>query len=397
MKLKQHPDDFRVEELTDLDPSADGPFAFYRLEKRGWSTPDALQAVRQRWKIDLQRVSCGGLKDRHAHTIQYFSIFRGPQRNLSHNDVGVTYLGQRAEPYASSSVRGNLFRLTLRDLNPDEVTAAQAALEAVRVQGVPNYFDDQRFGSVSPEGREFIAKSLVLGHFEEALRLALAAPYAHDRAAAKREKAVLREHWGDWPLLRERLPRGHPLDVVSFLAHRPDDFRGAVSRLHPELHGLYLAAYQSHLWNRMLARWLEQQVPAEHLSLIQVRLGTLPFPRQLSQETQAALSALRLPLPSSRQKLDEDDPRLALMRSVLAEEGLEPRQLQVKGVRTMFFSKGDRAALCLPAHLEHERGTDEKHPGRQKLTLSFELPRGAYATLIVKRITVSPSPASVEA
>ena len=30
---------------------------------------------------------------------------------------------------------------------------------------------------------------------------------------------------------------------------------------------------------------------------------------------------------------------------------------------------------------------DELHPGRRKLVLSFDLPRGSYATLIVKRIT----------
>ena len=70
MKLKQKPDDFRVEEFPSMQPGTDGTFAFYRLEKRGWTTPDALAAVRHRWKIDLRRMSFGGLKDRHAHTIQ---------------------------------------------------------------------------------------------------------------------------------------------------------------------------------------------------------------------------------------------------------------------------------------------------------------------------------------
>ena len=42
-----------------------------------------------------------------------------------------------------------------------------AALEAVRHDGVPNYFDDQRFSSVS--GGEFMAKALALGDFEKAL------------------------------------------------------------------------------------------------------------------------------------------------------------------------------------------------------------------------------------
>ena len=57
MKLKQSPDDFQVEEMTDIAPSDRGAFALYRMEKRGWSTPDALAAVRRRWKIELRRIS----------------------------------------------------------------------------------------------------------------------------------------------------------------------------------------------------------------------------------------------------------------------------------------------------------------------------------------------------
>ncbi len=45
MKLKQQPEDFQVEELTEIIPGQDGTFALYRLEKRGWATPDAIQAI----------------------------------------------------------------------------------------------------------------------------------------------------------------------------------------------------------------------------------------------------------------------------------------------------------------------------------------------------------------
>jgi tRNA pseudouridine13 synthase len=61
--------------------------------------------------------------------------------------------------------------------------------------------------------------------------------------------------------------------------------------------------------------------------------------------------------------------------------------MKLKGFRKLFFSKGERAALCLPADLKDEAGEDELQPGLRKLVLSFELPRGSYATLLVKRIT----------
>ena len=78
MKIKQRPEDFRVEELTSAVASDTGEFAFYRLDKTGWTTPDALSAIRRRWQVDFRRLSYGGLKDRHAVTSQHITIFRGP-------------------------------------------------------------------------------------------------------------------------------------------------------------------------------------------------------------------------------------------------------------------------------------------------------------------------------
>src|SRR5437870_2411304 len=144
MKLKQQPDDFQVEELTDIVPAGEGPFAFYRLEKSGWTTQDALQAIGRRWQIQPRRISYGGLKDRHARTVQYLTIFQGPQRGLKHHDVTLSYLGRLRTPYSSKDIRTNRFRITLRALSPEEIPAAQRTLEEVRVDGVPNYFDDQR-------------------------------------------------------------------------------------------------------------------------------------------------------------------------------------------------------------------------------------------------------------
>ncbi len=388
MKVKQQPDDFQVEEITALSPS-EGAFALYRMQKRGWSTPDALAALRRRWRVEPRRISYGGLKDRHAATVQYLTVFHGPRRNLRHHDISVQYLGQVAAPYTSRDIQANRFRLTLRDLPPDARLAIEARLAALVRDGVANYFDDQRFGSVAGEGGEFVARLLVQGRFEDALRLALAAPYEYDRAAQKEEKRLLAAHWGDWSRLKDVLPRGHARSLIDYLRVHPDDFRGAVARLRPELRGLYLSAYQSHLWNRMLAAWLGSHLRPEQRHPVTLRLGVVPFHHNLNAEQQSELAALQLPLPSARLKLDDADPRGELVRAVLAEEGLELRQMQIKGIREIFFSRGERAALCLPRELTHEFAADDKQRGRDKLILAFELPRGSYATLLVKAITDS--------
>ena len=69
------------------------------------------------------------------------------------------------------------------------------------------------------------------------------------------------------------------------------------------------------------------------------------------------------------------------------EEGIPLAEMKVKGMRQPFFSKGDRAGRIAVQDLVATGGEDEVHPGRRKVTLSFELPRGCYATMVVKRLT----------
>jgi tRNA pseudouridine13 synthase len=388
MKLKQRPEDFRVEELTDTVGGSTGDYALYRLDKTGWTTPDALAAVRRRWRLDSRRVSYGGLKDRHAVTSQFLTVFRGPRRNLSHERTTLTYLGQCGQPYASTDIRANRFTVVLRALSDTAVSRTGAALAEVGEVGLPNYFDDQRFGSVA-EGREFVAREMVFGRFDRALWLALAAPYEFDRADARREKALLRDSWRDWPTLRAKLPKGHARSLVEYLVHHPDDLKGAVARLRPDLQGLYLAAYQSYLWNRMLATWLLGMLDPDDIDEVDLKLGRVPVPKRLPAECRPGWESLSLPLPSARLKPDPCAPWDVVVWEVLREEGLTLGELRIKGMQKPYFSKGDRAGCVRPDGLVHTVDADDLNPGRRKVTLRFELPRGSYATMLVKRVTAA--------
>jgi tRNA pseudouridine13 synthase len=174
---------------------------------------------------------------------------------------------------------------------------------------------------------------------------------------------------------------------VDYLRVHPGDFKGAIQRLRPELRGLYLSAYQSHLWNRLLARWLREHVPEQQLFLIRLRPQAMPFHTGLDHETLQALAELSLPLPSARWKPEPEDSRLELVEAVLADEGLALKDLLVRGVRDLFFSRGERPALCRPANFTAQWGEDELQRGKTRLTLGFDLPRGSYATLIIKAVT----------
>ena len=382
MKLKQTPGDFLVEELTGVRAGDRGGFALYRLDKTGWTTPDALQIIGRKWNIPWQRMNYGGMKDRHATTVQYLTIFGGPLRDLEVERIQLTCLGRVAEPYSSRDILANRFTIAVRSLSVEDESKIAAAASEVERAGYPNYFDDQRFGSVTPDG-QFVARKMIRGQFEDALKQALAGEYEFDKADAKKEKQTLLAHWGDWPACKAALPRGHARSLVCYLADHPTDFKGAVARLRPELQGLYLSAFQSDIWNRALAKWLKAHFPADALGSIQLHRGPLPVP----SSTTAEWESLVLPLPSARLKPPPDAAWLPHLEAVLAEEELTLAEMKIRGMDKPYFSKGERIACVKPTGWSCRGDADELNRGRRKLTLRFELPRGSYATMLVKRIT----------
>jgi tRNA pseudouridine13 synthase len=387
VKLKRLPEDFRVEELTDLRPSDAGEYAMYRLEKRGLGTLEAIDAVSRRWKLAQGQVAFGGLKDRHAECIQYLTIRRGPRRGLHQTNLELVYLGQVSQPYTSDAVAGNRFQIVIRSLSADHVVLAEETLQQITHQGLPNYFDDQRFGSVGQSG-EFVARAWIAGDYERTIWLALADANPLDRSNDRDEKRLLRERWGDWSDCLQHMRSTQRRGVVQFLQRRPSDFRGALTRIRHELRSLYIAAFQSHLWNRLLAALLERSCQPHQLVAVSLKTGSVPFFIELGEDDRAKLQHVQLPLPSSRIKLD-DGPLGSLVADSLAEIGLTMREIRIKYPRDSFFSKGWRQALFYVKNLEYDSAADDLYPGRQTLRVRFDLPRGSYATILIKRIALA--------
>jgi tRNA pseudouridine13 synthase len=384
LKLKRQPEDFQVEELTEFQTDG-GPFAFYRLAKRAMGTPETIEEILRRWKLPRDRVSYGGLKDKHALTTQFVTIFQGPRRDLREHAFELTYVGQASRPFTPHDISGNKFLVSLRSLQPEAVQQVLDALEFVRRDGIPNYFDDQRFGSVGFSG-EFVAQPWCLGNYERTVWLALADANEHDRPDERGEKQALRDHWGDWQMCKKKLRPSNRRSIITFLADRPDDFRGAVGRLRVDLRGIYLAAFQSAMWNRLLAAWIKAGCRPEQLVPVSLKLGPVPFFQALEDTQRTTLQETVLPLPSARIKL-EPGPIATIMDEILKDVGLELRQVRVKYPRDSFFSKGERKAVIPLNKIDALVAPDDIDVGRQKIRLSFDLPRGSYATILVKRLT----------
>jgi tRNA pseudouridine13 synthase len=386
MKLKRLPEDFQVEELPLVEGGERGRFVFYRLTKRGMGTLEAVEAVCRRWDVAGRRVSYGGLKDRHAVTTQYLTIFEGPERGLRESSFELTPLGRLDQPYSPALFRGNRFAVVIRSLSREDAEKAVRAVGQLPRDGLPNYFDDQRFGSVGFSGG-FIARAWLSGDHEQALRLAIAEANPADRPDTKREKEILREFWGNWSEAKSRLERSHARSLVTYLVDHPTDFRGAFARVRRELRSLYFSAYQSYLWNLTLGKMIERVTRPEQRVPIDFKVATLPIHRGLDTVQSAILNASRLPLPASRTPLPPEGPEREAALEVVAAEGFAWEDLRVKYLKDVFFSKGTRPALFHAEKLSHTLENDDLEPGRKKLRLEFELPKGAYATLVVKRVT----------
>jgi tRNA pseudouridine13 synthase len=255
------------------------------------------------------------------------------------------------------------------------------ALAAMEPIGVPNYFDDQRFGSLGPSGR-FIGRALVDGQFEDALQLAICETHPTDRGPVRKLKSLLRDHWGAWEVLKTRLPRCNERSLVDYLIHHPQDFRGAFARLPLELSSIYLSAYQSYLWNRQLDIWIQNRWPANALGWIVLKSGRHAAPRMNVPDGLPDWERATLPLPSARLKTSN-----VALDEVLAQEGLTLAQIRVAGLERPYFSKGDRSVCLRPTQVQSAAEDDALNRGRQCCHLSFELPRGSYATMILKRLT----------
>lgn len=383
MKLRQLAEDFVVEELSAVRPDR-GRFALYRLRKRGYATLDAVRSIARLWKVPRQRIAFGGLKDVQAVTEQYLTIEAGPRRSLRQSKFQLKYLGQCERPFHASDMTGNRFRLTLRQLGSRWQQHLPEALAALTRDGLPNYFDDQRFWSLGRSGK-FVAAAWIRRDYEEACRLVLTDPLDSDRPEDRRQRARLAKHWGDWSRVASGLEPGDGRSMVEYLAAQPGDYRRALTRIAHDQRSIYLAAYQGYLWNELLNEHLQSVCLPGQLAAIPLRTGQVHLYRELNESQRADLTQLLLPLPSARLAPASSEIE-ALMTRVLARHNLERRQIKIDYPRDTFFSKGERRAIVFAQQLSHRLDADELHPGKQKAILRFELPRGSYATMLVKRV-----------
>ena len=165
--LKLLKEDFIVTELPLQLPSGEGEHIWLDIEKNGANTAFVAQQLAEAAGVQERDVGYAGLKDRYAITRQWFSIYlpKGETPDLTllrHPEFKVLSQGRHAKKLRPGDLKGNRFRIVLRDVAGDR-DAIEANLKAVASDGVPNYFGAQRFGHDGgnvAQGRAMLAREI---------------------------------------------------------------------------------------------------------------------------------------------------------------------------------------------------------------------------------------------
>ena len=388
MKIKQRPEDFVVREGYRFEDDPEGSVWVYRMDKQKVSTLQALERISHDFAVRRRHLSVCGLKDKQGRTEQLVGVWGGSlgeSEVVQSGDLRLQLLGRTAQPLSSGNITANRFEVTVRDLSPEE--AARAAESAAEVQrtGVVNYFDSQRFGFLK-HGQGFIGRQLVRGEWEEALRSFLATPSELDKSDDAKVKQFWREHWGEWQL-RAPLEAGKRYaPILRRLREDPKDFRGAFLHIERRVRMMALFELQSFVWNEGVKRYLVQRIPAAELIGLRYQAGALTFPRSLPRELREELWSKSFPLLAPDSKFEDPLVERSALGALRA-QGLTPADLSVPHTPQLFFKHEERPLFVVPGKLRiHPPRPDEVNRGRLKVNLSFTLPPGAYATLVVRRV-----------
>ena len=433
-RLRERPEDFRVTELEAFDPEPLGvdtgsyPELVVRVTLRNWDTNDFARRVSDALGISRERVSWAGTKDKRAVTTQLFTI-RGvdPDALPEIRGVEIEPLGRAGRGLEFGDLAGNAFEIRVADAVADTAAdrsgAAADRVDAVVADlrafaggdpddgdapvGVPNYFGQQRFGSYRPITHE-VGLEVVRGNWEDAV-LAYAGSSserepAETRTARERVEAVAAGS-RDWQQALDAMPgylnyeRAMLHELVDRDADEPADFRAALETMPSNLQQLVVNAAQSYVFNRVLSERLARGLPFDRPAAGDVvcftdsdapadltvpdtdRLQRVDADRvdTVTRHCERGRAFVTAPLVGTETELGDGEPG-EIEREVLSDVGIGPGDFDLPGE---FHSTGTRRAVLVRTELGIER---------DPLRFSFALPKGSYATVVLREyLKVDPS------
>ena len=358
-KIKAIPEDFFVDELLGFEPSGDGEHVFLHIEKRCLTTLAVRDKIAKLASCQSMDVGYSGLKDKWAVTRQWFSVYLPGGDSLNWQSL--------AEPAASDEGRAvnsaayvkllsvcrhskklrrgvhkaNAFRLVISSLESNSDQDANALYDqlarkitAFCQQGVPNYFGEQRFGKKNlPKARALFASNKRMPREQRSLCLSAARSYLFNRVLSARITA------GNWSTYLDGDVLMLDGSRSRFVLGAGDDDRGSDDSSHDSGHDSS---------NKQISAHIEQRLAQGDIHLSGPMCG-----RGCSGVTSAA----------------EQFEAESIADEVSLVEGLDRQGVDV----------ARRPLRFIPKQLDWSLESGKCH-------LSFVLPTGSYATVLVREL-----------
>lgn len=395
--IRVNVDDFKVNEVSDFKTGNEGEYLIVRLKKDNWETHHLIRDLSRQLGIGAERIGIAGTKDKRAVTTQLMSI-RGVTeedlRRVTLPRIEITPLGRSNRNIGLGDLLGNEFDITIKNISLP-VAEMEKRLTSIsdRIRstgGVPNYFGYQRFGIKRPV-THLVGEKLVKGDIEGAALTYIARSFPWESA----ENREVRDFVWNTRDFREGL-KLYPLNlryertIMHYLVEHPGNYIGAFRSLSANLLKLFVHAYQSYLFNRILSMRmlrglsLTEPVDGDVICLTTPDMGpdtsrtelvtknNMPDIKFLMRRKRAFIT---LPLIGKDTKFQEGEVG-DIERSVLDAEGIAPENFDVKDIPEL-SSAGLRREILLKV-------TPVFTCGEQYANVRFYLPKGCYATTVLR-------------
>lgn len=377
--IKAQPEDFVVEELSFYDPCGQGEHTYVRIEKRGLSTFEAVQAIARELRIPAHDIGFAGIKDAQAVARQTLSLMHvEPEEveKLRVLGIEVLWVSRHRHKLRAGHLRGNRFTIRVRDVGEWALPRARRILDQLLQRGVPNHYGPQRFGQRA--NSHLLGRALL--HHDVASFLAefLGHPCVEEEDPTWEARS--RFDAGDWAGALNLWPPSMADErrALRIYIETGDEAR-AVRSVPRYKRRFLLSAYQSHLFNQIVAARLKELDRVQEGDLAWKHDSGAVFLVKDAGAEQPRAERLEIspsgPIFGYKMRMAEGEPG-RLEREVLEREKLSLEDFRLPGG---LRAEGTRRPLRVPLG-EVELWYDEG------VMLRFELPAGSYATNVLREV-----------
>ncbi|RIK64862.1 MAG: tRNA pseudouridine(13) synthase TruD [Planctomycetota bacterium] len=383
--IKRRYEDFVVEEIPAYLPCGSGDHVYFTIEKKGLATMRAVHDIARALNVHSREIGLAGLKDARAVTVQTLSIeHMDPDRvrALEIPRIRVLSVDRHKNKLKIGHLRGNRFRIRLRETDPGRTADIEAVLRVLSARGVPNYFGQQRFGSRGDTWQ--IGQAILRHDHKTVIDLMLGRPGPHDtgevlRARHLYEMGKFQQAAKAWPFAFRDNSR-----VCRVMARTEGRHKKAFYAIDARLKKFFVSAYQSHLFNRYLAERIQRldrvvegdlAYKHDHGAVFRVVDAAAEAPRAAAFEISPTG-----PIFGVRMTRAEGEPG-GLEQAILDGEQLTCDDFRaIKGMKV----HGARRPLRFRVEdMAMEQGADEYGAF---VELRFTLAAGCYATMVLREI-----------